>query len=527
MEALPIVDRCLALINASVGNQIHIDFNKFNVRKKTIQGYIRNALDHGFINRIKRDVYEVIKPVDSTVYLSRSVNDLKRITDEAAQKEIEMTKFKDAQDYHTFTRAEMRKEINKSVGSIIDSSIFKKSRRKGMVYLQNLHESGHIQRVGRGKYKVLKKHILKKRGIKPSNIKFKDVSMIPTILNSSPDGLLMDQIDSIYKKITPEDKQVNRNYLYRLIAFGIKEGVILHKPPTIEDVMNHAKGPMPKRTALTNPNINEEEWEEFVNKYRMFYQYKKEHKLGRRRPKPKTVKEQLSKSKPIINSFDEDRNNPNKQFIEEYFIDIVKKYFKKKKIRCFTVTGPDYYRHVNKLFDTIANEVIVCELESDVFNIIYNKAQVCPYYLNNKVSLLNCNIDNIAPSNCYYIDLDLMASITTVYDSIIKQIKNQSYACGDTLKFITFTYSTRSDGGSKKRLRLLKKLLYEGFKTKVESFEGGDDFGTGVEMFNPSQDLKYCLKHSPHIIDYGRIVDIDIFTYSDDYPMMSLLITYK
>lgn len=524
LEIIPATKQVLELINANIGKQIYIDFNKLTGRKKTLRSYMSNAVGHGFIKRIKTDTYEVIKPVTSTSYLARSPNEFKLRSDEAAEKAAELVKFNNnPEEYRKFTRAELRKIVNKHVGLIIDSSVFnKRNIRKGGTYLQALHESGHVQRVGIGKYKVLKKVRMKRKKDKKINKRFKDVSMIPTILNSSSDGLLMDQIEKIYKRITPIDKQVNRNYLYRMLAFATKSGVVFHKPPTSEDVINHVKGPMAKRSALVNPDISEEEWEKFVDEFRLFYQYKKKNKNGRR-SKIKTVKDDTSKSKSILSSFTEDRNNPNKQFVEDYFLDKVKEHIGSKKVDCFAVTGPDYNRHINKLFNSIAKEVVVCELEADVFNTIYRKAQACPYYLDNKVSLINCDVDKIIPSDCHYIDLDLMASITFVYDSILKQIKPQR----DTLKFITFTCSTRKDGGSKNRLQIFKNLLHTGFETKLENFEGGhNDFGIGVEVFNPSQHLNYCLKHNPYITNYGRIKDIDIFTYSDNYPMLSVLIAY-
>jgi hypothetical protein len=523
-----VIDQCLTLINSNVGKQIYIDFDKLAGRKKTIRSYISNVIGHGYIKRIKRDVYEVIKPVDSTIYLSRSLKEFKLRTDEAAKKADLMVKFNnDPQNYQAFTRAEMRKELNKFVGSLVDSSIFKRSKRKGNVYLQNLHESGHVQRVGYGKYKVLKKIILKKRGVKKENIRFKDVSMIPSILNSSPDGITMEELDKIYQRITSKDKQVNRQYLYRILGYGFKEGVILRKPPTLKDVTNHAKGPMARRLSLTNPAITNEEWEEFVSKFRLFYQYKKEYK--NKQIKPKTIKEKLeSSSAPITTGFAKERENPNKQFIEDYFLKAIKQNLGGNSIPCFTLTGPDYNRHMTKLFNTIASKVTVAEIDKGVFDTIYNKAKICPYYLKDKVSLLNCNIDDVSATNCYFMDLDLMGNIVTIYNTVLKQIKIQSDSCNNNkLKYISFTASRRKDGGKKNRVKKLSKLLYEGFGTQLDGFRGGEGFGTGTEVFHPSKQLRTCKKHIPNITHYGRIKKIHVFTYQDRAPMMSLLIAYK
>ena len=419
------------------------------------------------------------------------------------------------------SREIMRGMLNKKIGSIVSTKDFF-NKTFAANYLVYLRDSGFVQRVSLGHYKILKKITLKKRGTKKGNTynhRLKDLSTIPAILNSSKDGLVMRQIQTIYENITPKEKRVASLYLYRILKFAKEQGLVAENG--VNKKMRRDKGPYPTRVILTNPNITVEEWNQLVSEYRLWYQYKKENKV-KRKSNPKTIMEKFKNSDSIIDSFDEDRDNPNKQFVEDYFINIVQKHLGKEHINCFTITGPDYFRHVIKLFNTIANKVIICELKPDVFDVIYRKAQVCPHYTNNKVSLLNCNVDDVVPLNCYYMDIDLMGNLDNISKSILKQIKNQDYSCNkNRLKFMTFTTSTRNDGGIDNRLRALKNLLYEGFELKLESFQNGKSFD------NSSKSLSFCLQHILDIKEFGRVKDLTVFTYQDCTQMMTVLVVYE
>jgi len=240
------------------------------------------------------------------------------------------------------------------------------------------------------------------------------------------------------------------------------------------------------------------------------------------------VAEKLEPSEVITTGFGEERENPNKQFVEDYFLKAIKKNLNGKSIPCFTLTGPDYNRHMKKLFNTIANTVVVAEVKKDVFDTIYNKAKICPHNIKNKVSLLNCNIDDVTATNCYFMDIDLMGNIVTIYNTVLNQIKIQSDSCNNNkLKHLSFTASRRNDKGENNRLKKLTKLLYEGFEARLDGFHGGAGFGEGIKVVQHSTQLRTCKQHIPDITHYGRIKDLHVFTYQDGGPMMSLLITYK
>lgn len=426
------------------------------------------------------------------------------------------------------TRQNIRDSINKMVGLTINVTDFY-NKPVAANYLGSLCYSEHLERISRGEYKVLKKVILKKPGPRKGkryNRNFKDLSVIPSILNSSKEGLTVSQIHRLYQRITNPEKQVNMLYLYRILGFGITNGVILENGFN-EKERRSVRGPTPKRLILSNKNITIEEWESFISEFRLFYQYKKENKV-RKKSSRKTIMEKFKNSQSIITNFDEDRDNLNKQFIEEYFIEKVQNHLDGNSINCFAITGPDYNRHVTKLFSTIANKVMICELKPDVFDIIYRKAQICPYYIDNKVSVLNCDVDDVSPINYHYIDVDLMRSLDNISKSVLRQIRQQDYSCDkNSFKFITFTASIRHDGGVDNRLTILKNLLYKGFELKLDSFQNGEGFGTGIEVFNPSRKKNSCLLHISNIKEFGRVKDLYVFTYQDGSPMMSVLVIYK
>jgi hypothetical protein len=382
-------------------------------------------------------------------------------------------------------------------------------------YLSQLCKNGFLERISHGQYKILKKITIRKRGkSKPKPRTIKDLNMILTILKSSKKGYIVDQIEEVYKRLTPPEQQIEKSYLDKLLTFGLKKGILKHDKKAPE-LRKGKRGPIPKRIVLENPNVTDDEWNQFIDTFRKLKRDKRE-------------KTSILKSKKIIESFDEHRDNKNKQFVENFFIDRIQENLGGQLIKCFTITGPDYHRHINKLFEKIAEKVIVCEINPHVFNVIYRKALTCPYYLDNRVSLLNCDLDDIDSFNCSYVDLDLMITISNIYNSVLRQIKNQEYSCNETnLKSISFTASIRCDGGEIKRLELLKDLLYEAFELELEGFLGGTGFGKGYEVNGKSEKLNFCHKHIPIINKYGSAKNVYVFTYQDHTPMISVLVVYK
>lgn len=485
-------------INKNIGDIVCIqDFSNPNIATT----YLRGISHEGITERIKPGEYKILKK-DPYTPPSRTVP--------------------------AKNSKEMREYINQRVGKTISTKDFVK-RNMASAFLCVYAEKGFVERVGWSKYKILKKIELKKvgpkKGIKLARL-YKDVSTIPLILNSSDEGLVVSQIILMYNNITPTEKRVNSNYMYRLIGFARNNGVIKIIGENA-DIKTNNIGPNPKRLALVNPNITSKEWEEVVSQYRLFYQYKKENKL-KKKPTEATVVDRFKDSKDIINAFNEDRVNLSKQFVEEHFINLVHKFSKGIRMNCFAITGPDYFRHTLKLFNRIANRLTICELNPAVFDTIYKKAQTCPFYIDGKVSLLNCNVDDISLFNAQYIDLDLMSSLGSIYDSVTKQVKNQDLNCDSkNLKFISFTTSIRNDGGANSRLILLQKLLFDSFNMKLDGFQGSGEFGDGIALFNGVENLKYCLKRMPEISKWGRVKGIYILTYQDYAPMLSALIVYK
>jgi hypothetical protein len=419
------------------------------------------------------------------------------------------------------SRETLRNELNKRINEIVDTRQFTDCHLASN-YFSVLSKRGFVERINRGQYKIIKKIKLKRRGAKKGTKRYenyKDLSMIPTILTSSNNGLGMSQIQNYYYELTPENRQVNKNYLYRLLKFGFDKGVIkiISKDKSLR---TGTRGPIPKRWGLTNPNLTIEEWNDCVEEYRRFYQYQKDRKLNK--VSPKTIEQKFNNSSEIIDAFEE-RDNPNKQMVEDYFLKVVEKYLDKNLIDCLIISGPDYNRHISKVFSKIANHVTICEKERDIFKSIYRKACICPFYLNNQVSLINADVHGFYKDNCRYIDLDLMATIRNIKPIILKQLKNQIKTC-DEIKFFTFTVSLRNDGGEKIRIEQLKEILYESFEVTLDGLGMGDDI---ENEFVESKKYGFCREFLPEVQDYHNVKELIVMEYKDTTPMISVLIVYE
>jgi len=185
------------------------------------------------------------------------------------------------------------------------------------------------------------------------------------------------------------------------------------------------------------------------------------------------------------------------------------------------VTGPDYNHHMTSLFTTFAKKVLVCEIAPDVFDTIYRKAQICPYHIDNRVSLLKCDINDVAAVNCRYADVDLMRTLKNNYIIIYNQITRQDLLCSKSKeKFFTFT-CTRRNQDSEVTLSYLKQLVGKCFGMKLTSLS------SGTEVRGKHKKLRSCKQHFPSIEKYGRVKEMYVFTYQDDVPMMNVLFVYK
>jgi hypothetical protein len=291
---------------------------------------------------------------------------------------------------------------------------------------------------------------------------------------------------------------------------------------------NSDKGPAPKRIILTNKNITEEEWDLFVKDYIRWYSGKKEASKPKKQYIPKgSVGKSGSK---IINSFTQTRKNPNKCLVESHIYETVLKYANGQKLNCLVISGPDYQRHIKKLFSTIAEKVYIIEKDKTVFRKIFNKANICPYYIDNKVDIICTDLNDIILPDCQYLDLDLMGSIKSCQEVITKHINNQlHFLSPDKMKFLTFTVSMRNDGGEKERFKTLQSIFSDSdLKSNLFKFKGDDIFGDKIKLGERDPQFKdYCFKLIPIFKELGRIVDTQVLTYQDTTAMMSVLITYK
>ena len=216
------------VLNQNIGNIVSIqDFS----HPYLLGGYIPVLMERGILERVGRGQYKILKKV-STPKRKQPVESTRT------------TKFESS-------TIDIREALNRNVGNIIVTQDFTKPARAAN-YLRTLKENGFLERTGFGKYKVLKKITLKKKGAvkgRRTNQRVKDLSAIPAVLNSSTDGLVMPQIFEAYKRITPPGQEVNTLYLYRLFEFMSKKGVIGENGGNPKFRRSN-KGPCPKRFIL-------------------------------------------------------------------------------------------------------------------------------------------------------------------------------------------------------------------------------------------------------------------------------------
>lgn len=248
----------------------------------------------------------------------------------------------------------------------------------------------------------------------------------------------------------------------------------------------------------------------------------RDKKLNRTRPKPIKMK---AASKKFIKKF-KFRSNPNKQIIEDIFLNAIGMYIQSPK--CLTLSGPDYKRHVDKLIEIGASEIFIVEKNQDIFRSLLTLAYRCEHHQAGKVNLLNCDVGNVVINNCHYIDLDLMATIQKITPIIENHLTYQSCMV-DGIKALSFTSSLRRSGNSKERFKSIQKLLAEHLDCNLTGFDGTTgSFGEGISLPGSKTGLgSYCVKHIPTYEDPGRVVELHMFIYSDTSPMITMLVIYK
>ena len=485
------------ILNQNIYNTINVkDFK----RKQLFAGYIPMLIERGVLIRVGRGQYKILKEAYS------------KRTRKSRVAPTRKSKF------NAPTVKKIRNVLNKNIGKVVSTQDFSHPAKTSS-YLTTLIERGFVERVSLGTYKILKRVRNKrtggKKGTIPACCKFKDLSSIPAILNSSKEGLVLLQIEHKYQQITPKEMQVNRNYLYRLLGYGVQEGIVKRNGVN-KELRTNDRGPYPKRLVLVNKDITDNEWQAFVDKYIEWYSGQKKKKSTKKTPNLNIG--QVPKK--IINSFKEERNNPNKCYVESQFLKTVKSYIN-TPIECMAVTGPDYDRHISKLFSTIASKLTIVEHKHEIFKVILSKASICPKYIQGSVDLIKADVSGVI-STSQYIDLDLMGTLKSLVNIISNHLRNQLYFNNsDSYKFLTFTASIRCDGGYEKRVDLLKHIfLNMGLNAKLEGYEEGIPVRS-------SKKLKFCQSHRPIISDKGRLIKCQIFTYQDTTPMLCVLLIYK
>lgn len=336
----------------------------------------------------------------------------------------------------------------------------------------------------------------------------KDLNYIYSQLNRMDNDFTFDYFKSQYNDNTPEEHVVSKAYLKQIFRECLTKNNFITKTGFT------GKNGRAKIYKFNKQYINMNLWRDAVETFREGVRNQTNHTNKKLRAK----KAKKSKCN-IVESFSPTKRvNPNKQMIESYFIDIVKSHLRDKKISCFSITGPDYKRHVNKLFDSFAINLHILDNSYEVTSKLLEISKNCPHMKDGNVTITMGDAEKII-FGCQYIDLDLLSGISYVAP-IVKSYANAQKRNPER-KYLTFTFSQRNDGGEENRFKLLKNLIKETFNCDIEGYDSCQS-----PHASTSQSI-FCREVKFKIMNYGDVYSLNGFSYSDKHgPMMSILVVY-
>jgi len=347
----------------------------------------------------------------------------------------------------------------------------------------------------------------------------KDLSSLYKVFKLAPSRMNHKEVYEHYSRVCDPNNAASEVYLKKVVMFGVKDGFFTGQK--IKPVGKRGGG---KQYVDPKPAVTEAEFTDFLRRYRKFnLKYK-----GKKKKIVYSTPAISGNGSAILSSFSPDRKNPNKQYVEMAFLSTIKNFLNGDRVKCLSISGPYYKRHIDTLFSTVANKVCIVEIDNDIFNHVFQEAKTCPHYQAGRVSIMKCDISEVVLLDCQFIDLDLMRSLNNIGEKIISQVIGQTtFNKEGALKHISFTASIRGDGGEEKRFNLLKNILSAAFDADLKGFHGESVFGDRYHMTHSTGKWHHCSRHIPMFNDQGSIVDMQFFTYKDGAPMMSVLITYK
>lgn len=196
---------------------------------------------------------------------------------------------------------------------------------------------------------------------------------------------------------------------------------------------------------------------------------------------------------------------------------------------CLCITGPNYLRHIRNLFGVIgASNVIIPEISNGVVQILWTAAKKCSFFLNDKVSILHADVNQLRYYNIPFQDLDLMGTWSTCFDTFQNRLLKQIEYTTSKYNGIVFTISERNGGGKLQSFAYINKLISH-LGSELKGFDGEiDGFGQEINIAEKAGKLRYIHNHIPNFVKRGRIEQLVVFRYADGPPpMMTGLIIYK
>lgn len=225
-----------------------------------------------------------------------------------------------------------------------------------------------------------------------------------------------------------------------------------------------------------------------------------------------------------------ERKNHKKKYVEQVFVEMALETTGRVN-RALSITGPDVIRHARMYFDHLTNELHVIERNPYVFAFMLSEALKCKEYREGKLRLMQTPAEVCQVKNCRFVDLDLMDSLKTTKDIVIRCLDQQSESVQGP-KFFIFTAAIRKSGNGDLRFQQCKEIFGH-LGAKLVGFDGikdtippGTNFGRKI-VVEPCLVGKHCRQRFPDFVDMGRISKLKFFHYSDGCPMMTVGIAYE
>lgn len=219
------------------------------------------------------------------------------------------------------------------------------------------------------------------------------------------------------------------------------------------------------------------------------------------------------------------RPNPNKEVVERICLSNASQYIRDRK--CLILSGPEYGRHCEELFGSgMASYLYVIERLKGVYDHIMSQANDCSYFKDGVVKIENIELESNVATDCHYLHTDIFGAYSYVMPIVQAFINEQKKL--DGFKCIYFALSKRFSGTNDVLFHNIQEFLSQYFGSSMIGVNGLiDGIGKGIDMAAEKGIGKYCRQYIPLFENYGNIIDMKWFSYSDTSAMTAIQIIYQ